>query len=231
MQPSRRPFALTARPHGGAAPAENRDQPVTTAAGVTADLPLSGDRATRNHTTMEPKPGARYPGDTRPPFEPGNTAALRHGARSARVLRPIVERLTAEVADVAPWTRRPAYAGEVKSWAWSEARCVVLREWVDEHGVLSDEGTLAAGELARAESRAATARDRLGLSPLALAKLLGAFTSAPAGTDDDALEALKAEGRRIVEVRADQLAATVPGWRLRRPRMGREAIRAGGKHC
>ncbi len=161
--------------------------------------------------TPPPKPGARYPGDTRPPFAEGNTAALRHGARSPGVLRPIVDQLTGELAEVAPWTRRPAYAGEVKSWAWSEARCVVLRDWVDQHGVLSEEGALAAGELARAESRAATARDRLGLSPLALAKLLGAFSSAPSGTDDDALEALKAEGRRIVEARAGQLAAGVHG--------------------
>lgn len=159
----------------------------------------------------EPKPGARYPDDSRPPFEPGNSAALRHGARSPRVLKPIAERLTEEVAMVAPWSARPAYAGEVKSWAWAEARCAVLRSWIDQHGVLSDEGALAAGELARAESRASSARDRLGLSPLALAKLLGAFTSAPAGTDDDALEALKAEGRRIVEARAGQLGASVPG--------------------
>lgn len=141
-----------------------------------------------------------------PPFAPGNTAALRHGARSPRVLRPIVERLTAELADVAPWSRRPAYAGEVKAWAWAEARCVVLRDWIDEHGVLSEKGMLAAGELARAEARAASGRDRLGLSPLALAKLLGAFNAAPAGTDDDRLEALKAEGRRIVEARAAALA-------------------------
>ena len=40
----------------------------------------------------------RYAGDTRPPLEVGNTAAQRHGARSPRVLRPIAERLTDELA-------------------------------------------------------------------------------------------------------------------------------------
>jgi hypothetical protein len=42
-------------------------------------------------------------------------------------LNPIAERLTEEVASVTPWSARPAYAGEVKSWAWAEARCAVLR--------------------------------------------------------------------------------------------------------
>ena len=158
--------------------------------------------------TPEPKPGARYPGDTRPPFEPGHTLSLRHGARSPRMLGPIAERLMAELVEAAPWCQRPAFTAEARSWAWAEARCVVLREWTDQHGLLSDEALLAAGELARAETRAASARDRLGLNPMSMARLMATISQASAGTEgDDALEALKAEGRRIVEARAAALAA------------------------
>lgn len=143
------------------------------------------------------------------PFAPGHTLSTKHGARSPRVIGPIVAELVAELANVAPWTARPAFAAEVSAWANAEARCRVLRHWCDEHGVLSEKGLLAAGELARAEARASSARDRLGLSPLALAKLLGAFaTAAATGADDDgALEQLKAEGRRIVEARSAALEA------------------------
>ncbi len=142
------------------------------------------------------------------PFEPGHTISLRHGARSARVLQPIADQLLAEVGTVAPWTGRPAFAAELAAWAWAEARCQVLRSWIDGHAILSDEGLLAAGELARAESRAANARDRLGLNPLALSRLLATLASVSgAGTDDGALEQLKAEGRAIVEARGTALAA------------------------
>jgi phage terminase small subunit len=59
--------------------------------------------------------------------------------------------------------------------------------WLDEHGPLDDEGVPrpATGLLATLERQAQSLRAELGLTPLALAKLLGALTSAPAGTDDD----------------------------------------------
>jgi hypothetical protein len=147
------------------------------------------------------------PAWSRPPFEEGNLVALRHGARSPRVLQPIVDAVLAEAAVSASWAMRPAFAAELTSWAWAEARCRVLRHWIDEHSLLSEESQQAAGELARAEARAATARDRLGLNPLALARLMTTLDSAPAGTDDDGLAGLKAEGRRIVEARESALAA------------------------
>lgn len=140
-------------------------------------------------------------------FKQGNAAALTHGARSPRVIDPIVAELVADLSTVAPWTARLAFAAEVSAWANAEARCRVLRHWADEHGVLSDEGLAAAGELARAEARASSARDRLGLSPLALAKLLSTFATAVAsGADDDgALDRLKAEGAAILAARSLEL--------------------------
>lgn len=147
------------------------------------------------------------PAWSRPPFEEGNLVALRHGARSPRVLQPIVDAILAEVVQSAPWAMRPAYAAELTSWAWAEARCQILRHWIDEHSLLSDEAQQAAGELARAESRAASARDRLGLNPLALARLMTTLDTAPAGTDDVGLEGLKAEGGRIIAARTAAIEA------------------------
>lgn len=163
--------------------------------------------------TPEPKPGARYPGDTRPPFQPGHTFSLTHGGYSARTWKPLADAIAAELPEVAPWCSRSTYAPAVAAWARVEAQLQLVMAWLDDHGPLDDDGEPrpATALLARLESQAQSLRAELGLSPLALAKLLGAFTSAPACTDDDALEALKAEGRRIVEARAGQLAASVPG--------------------
>lgn len=155
--------------------------------------------------TAKPVPARGY---SWPPFALGHEVNLKHGARTKRIIQPLADAMAAELVSVAPWTARPAFAAEITSWAWAESMCAVLRAWISEHAPMSDEGLLAAGELARAETRAATARDRLGLNPLALAKLLGAVGSAvTAGADgSDALEALKAEGARIVEARTVALS-------------------------
>lgn len=144
--------------------------------------------------------GERARGYAWPPFEAGNTAALTHGARSPRMVRPIAERLMIEAAEVAPWVARRAFGPELEAWAWHEARARLLRAWLDEHGLLDeDDGPRGAlGELQRAENAAAKARDRLGLNPLAWARLRAAVEQA-GGRED--LEDLDAEGRAILEIR------------------------------
>lgn len=135
-----------------------------------------------------------------PPFEAGNTAALKHGARSPRMVRPVAERLMVEAVEVAPWVARPAFGPELEAWAWHEARARLLRAWLDEHGLLDDDDAPrgALGELQRAENAAAKARDRLGLNPLAWARLRAAVEQS--GRRED-LEDLDAEGRAILEIR------------------------------
>jgi hypothetical protein len=138
------------------------------------------------------------------PFAPGNTVTLQHGAYSPRTWKPLADQIAAELPDVAPWCCRPAYGSAVAAWSRTEAQIVLLMGWLDEHGPLDDEGVPrpATGLLATLERQAQSLRAELGLTPLALAKLLGALTSAPAGTDDQALERLRAEGRQLVEARA-----------------------------
>jgi hypothetical protein len=143
------------------------------------------------------------------PFEPGHTASLKHGANSPRVVGPLAERLAAGLADDAPWTAGAAHVATVTAWSWAEAQASVLRAWLDEHGVIDDEGKPrpAAAFLDQVEKRAANLRAELGLTPLALAKLLTAVSGLTSEAATAGLDALRAEGRRIVEARAAALEA------------------------
>ncbi len=141
------------------------------------------------------------------PFGTGNTAALAHGVYSPRTWRPLADRIAAELPDIAPWCSRPTYGPTVAAWSRTEAQLQLVMAWLDEHGPLDSDGEPrpATNLLVKLESQAQSLRAELGLSPLALAKLLGAFTSAPTGSDDGALDHLRAEGRRIVDARTAAL--------------------------
>jgi hypothetical protein len=126
----------------------------------------------------------------------------------ARRIRPIADEITRMLPEVAPWTGRPPFDGALRSLSWVEAQVVLLRGWIDEHGVLDDDGQprAAAQLLQRLENQASTLRAELGLTPQALARLLSSLaTVATAGGDDRGLHALKAEGQRIVAARQASL--------------------------
>lgn len=150
---------------------------------------------------------------SRPPFEPGNDVAVTHGALSPRRVAPLAAAAVERLRAVAPWAAdRPAFLGSVESLAWCEAQLELVRAYLDDVGLLDGDGQPRAvcNLLDRLEGRAARLRDALGLSPMALAKLLGTLaTVAVAGHDDDGLAHLKAEGRRIIEAR--RLAAVPEG--------------------
>ena len=139
------------------------------------------------------------------PFDAGNLAALRHGAHSERQWRPLADQLRAEALEHAPWLGRPAFRAAVEAWAISEAKAVLVDRWLDEHGLLTDDGEpRPANALAdRLHGRAMALRGQLGLDPVSFAKLLATFAGVAGG--EDALEALKAEGRRLVEARGPAL--------------------------
>lgn len=148
------------------------------------------------------EPARRY---SWPPFEAGNAVAVKHGAASRTgegTWRPVAERLVVELAEVAPWTTRPAFGAAAWAWARAEAKVMLVSDWLDERGLLTADGEPrpAATFLERLEARAANARERLGLDPQAFVRLFTALTASPS-TDADALDALRAEGRRILEAR------------------------------
>lgn len=137
-----------------------------------------------------------------PPFPKGHELRLEHGANSERHIAPVADAIAAELDVIAPWLNRPAFAPGRAAWIRVEAQLALLQKYLDEHGILDDEGKPrpSAEFMLRLETRAEKLRARLGLDPLSMASLIRLLTDAP-GTDDDALDKLKAEGRAIIEAR------------------------------
>jgi hypothetical protein len=134
-----------------------------------------------------------------PPFQPGNLVRLKHGARAPRILAPIADQLGTGLAELAPWTSAPSFQGTVASWSWAEAQAVVLRAYLDEHGLVDDDGQPrpAAGMLERVETRLAGLRSQLGLTPLALGKLLATLSQVDGDKGSQGLEALRRAGAEL----------------------------------
>lgn len=117
-----------------------------------------------------------------PPFQPGHTLSVRHGAYSPRRVDPlaaeIVQGLLGDTSTA--YLQAPRYRLALWALGRAEAQVQLLSEWLGEHaeeagdgvGDLSDEATRSAYLLLhRAESRADRSRARLGLDPLSAARL------------------------------------------------------------
>ena len=68
-----------------------------------------------------------------PPFETGNEVGLRHGAFSKRRFEPLARELIEGVLAEHPHLGRHPEA--LASWADSEARAWLLRDWLTERGM------------------------------------------------------------------------------------------------
>lgn len=107
------------------------------------------------------------------PFQPGHTLSTRHGAYSPRRVDPLAAQLVDAVTEAATYLDDACYAPALWAWARAEARVQLLTEWIDEHGLLDEDGKPrgAADLLIRCERLAAEGRARLGLDPLSRARL------------------------------------------------------------
>ncbi len=123
------------------------------------------------------RPPAR--GYSWPPFQPGHTLSMKHGARSPRMVDPIAAELVESVTSELVWLT-PADMPAVWAWARAEAQVQLLTEYLAKAGNESGDGVgdldadrvkSAYALLHKAESRAATGRSRLGLDPLSRARL------------------------------------------------------------
>jgi hypothetical protein len=141
----------------------------------------------------------------------GNTIAETHGAHSAARWRPLAEQLAAEVVESAPWLSRPSFRLTVLAWAAAESKAALVDDFLDRVGLLTEKGDpRPANNLAdRLHARAAHLRAAMGLDPASFGRLLVTFAAAPGA--EDALAALQAEGRRLVEAHQDHAAALEPG--------------------
>jgi hypothetical protein len=167
---------------------------------------MAGRRKSPKHGTYradpnrQPKGGGNVP--LRPPFQPGNDLGVTHGAKSTSHWLPPAQALAEELVTVAPWTARPAFTATVASWSKAEAQSQLLHAYLDDIGLLDEDGQPrpAVAMLDRTEIRAANLRQALGLTPLALAKLLQSLAAVAASNGDTgSLDAVRAEGRRIAE--------------------------------
>jgi hypothetical protein len=135
-----------------------------------------------------------------PPFEPGNTVAVRHGAFSARKVDPLAAELAAGLLADRP--ALAAYPETVWAWARAEARCLLLGEWIGEHGLVDADGETRAPlrYVAQFERLAVDLRGRLGLDPRSAAEIAKSQADAHlAGFD---LDAAIARGREVLDAHA-----------------------------
>lgn len=121
-----------------------------------------------------------FPGQ-RPPFTPGHTLSVQHGAWSPRRVDPLAADMVAVVEGdpEVTWLRtvdRPA----LWAWARAEARVQLVEEYLMAAAAeaFNDVGDLDADRvksayllLHRFETRAATLRSQLGMTPLSRARL------------------------------------------------------------
>jgi hypothetical protein len=104
-------------------------------------------------------------------LQPGNTTAVTHGTRSPAVVEPIARQIAEEILEQRPDLDR--YPLAVESAASLEAKCRLLRTWVDEHSMFGNGFRPRSGVLLllKFEEAARRARKELGLSPLAEVQL------------------------------------------------------------
>jgi hypothetical protein len=131
-----------------------------------------------------------------PPFQPGHTIGLRHGARSSRFCDPLAKAFAAALLEQRP--DLAAYPETLIAWAHAEARVELMRMWFAQQGGIkvNDNGTLHGpwDQLLRFEASAARLRDQLGLTPLSDAQLQR--TRAEAAREVVDLESVRERGRQ-----------------------------------
>lgn len=136
---------------------------------------------------MNDQPASQGParGYSWPPFEPGNTAAVRHGAWSDRKINPLAAELLTDVLDQAEsdpdlaHLRTPIFRPALRAWARCEARIELVATWLEDRfldatpGDLDSDGEVrpAADLLTRLEAQALKHRSALGLDPASMARL------------------------------------------------------------
>ncbi|HWE54779.1 MAG TPA: hypothetical protein VG435_04665 [Acidimicrobiales bacterium] len=128
------------------------------------------------------------------PYEPGNTASLRHGAYSRRTINDRAEMVRAELLDQAPWVRDPLYATALDLAAEAVARAQLADDACRQRpGARNLEAATSAARLAWAKLT------ELGLTPAGHARLK--LLVAGEQQAEQAMAEVMAAGSAIVEAR------------------------------
>ena len=149
---------------------------------------------------------------THPPFEPNNEIALKHGAFSETKIAPVAKQVVTQAIETVAWLEAPEYGAALNAWARAEARCELLSVYLDQHGLLDDEGhpRPATKLMLSLERHAAECRGRLGLDPIARAKLEQAMSTTARNAVDVQAELARARELRL-QAEARQNAQEPPG--------------------
>jgi len=148
----------------------------------------------------------------RPPFQPGNTAALVTGYKSPRAVQVRAAVLLRELLAELPELDRPRYRFDAEAWSFAEARAQLVREHEAVVGMADGKGNLRNVDRLRAYERdAAQARDRLGLGPLSEARMRRDQGAAVAFAGPELLAERVAAGRAILDARAAAVVDETPG--------------------
>lgn len=147
--------------------ARTDDQPLALL--TTVDDPVSSSDATANpqmQPSWQPTPARGY---TWPPFEPGNTLSLRHGAFSPQAIAAKAEQVHNELVLQAPWLAEEKYAPALKRYLDATAREALA------HNALMASPNRVSPRLVEAATAAARLAwqmgDALGLTPAGHQKL------------------------------------------------------------
>lgn len=139
-------------------------------------------------------------GQERPPYEPGNDVAKRHGAYSERAIAERAELVHASLIEYAPYLDEPRFAPALARYLRAAARESLLDEHIQRVCDESGAGAVAlrAWEMVTACSRlAAKLGSDLGLDPIGHAKIRALSGAAGAAESSASLADLAAEGKRV----------------------------------
>lgn len=134
-------------------------------------------------------------------FQPGNAAALRHGAQATLALAPRASEIAADLRSVVP-ARSPSDEPTILLAALVLARIERANAWLDEHGLLDEHGAPqpVLRVLGTTENTAARLLDRLGCTPTARARL-GLDVALAQRASEQALDVLEEIGRETLSRR------------------------------
>lgn len=130
---------------------------------------------------VDPKTGLEWQPEfegQRPPFQPGNSLAVTHGASSPARVDPLAQQYIAEILEDegTQYLQAARFQSALWHWAQAQARVQLLTEYVDsmtmDAATRSDRGQTSPLELLRKwMATAQTWASRLGLDPLSAARL------------------------------------------------------------
>ena len=145
-------------------------------------------------------------GYSRPPFQPGHTLSLVHGANSERAIATRAKQVHEELLTVAPYLDEDKFIPAVKRYLAAAAREALLDDYIRTVSAEKGPGAVSSRtwEQATAAARlAGKVASDLGLDPLGHARIRA--LTAGAANSEATLADLAAEGRAVRQRRQAEL--------------------------